>query len=178
MYEEYEGNQAEYGDWMHVNAVWIIEEEDAILLSARQQDVIIKLSYPKGEIEWLLSSPEDWPAELEKYLLEPIGEDFKFQTGQHAVEEIPDQDGNEVTRDIMLFDNNRVFSRGDEDLSTQFSRAVQYRINEEEKNVEEIWSYGEERGEEFYSHIVSDADYLPESETVLIHSGRTQNFDT
>lgn len=103
------------------------------------------------------------------------GEDFKYQAGQHAVEQMPDQDGNEETIDLMIFDNNRVFTRGDEELSTEFSRAVQYRINEVNQTVEEIWSYGEERGTDFYSDIVSDADYLSESETVLINSGRVQD---
>ena len=175
MYEEYDGYQADVGDWMHVNTVVMVEEEDAILLSARNQDAVIKLSYPEGELEWLLSPSQDWPEELEGHLLEAIGEDFKYQAGQHAVEQMPDQDGNEETIDIMIFDNNRVFTRGDEELSTEFSRAVQYRINEVNQTVEEIWSYGEERGTDFYSDIVSDADYLSESETVLINSGRVQD---
>jgi len=38
-----------------------------------------------------------------------------------------------------------------------------------------MWSYGEERGTDFYSNIVSDADYIQESETVLVHSGRVLN---
>ena len=39
--------------------------------------------------------------------------------------------------------------------------------------VEEIWSFGEERGEYSFADIVSDADYLEESNNVLINFGRT-----
>jgi len=84
---------------------------------------------------------------------------------------MPDQDGDENTLDVMLFDNNSVYTRGDESLSDQYSRGVQYRVNQEEGTVDEIWSYGEERGVDFYSRIVGDADYLPETETVLLTSG-------
>ena len=178
VYEEYEGNGEEEGDWAHVNTVTKLEDEDAILLSARNQDMTIKLTYPEAEIDWILTPPEDHHEEIEGYVLESIDEDLKYPAGQHAVEEMPDQDGNEETLDIMLFDNNRVFARGDEDLNEEYSRAVQYRINQEDYTVEEIWSYGEERGTELYSNIVSDADYLPESENVLSNFGRAPHEES
>ncbi len=138
MYEDYDGHQSDVGDWMHINAVWMVEEEDAILLSVRQQDLVMKLSYPEAEVEWMLSYPEGWHEDLEGYLLESTDEDLKYPAGQHAVMEMPDQDGNDATMDIMLFDNNRIFSRGDDDHHEEYSRAVQYRINEEENTVEEM----------------------------------------
>ena len=175
MYEEYEGHQDEYGDWAHVNALWKLQDEEAILLSVRQHDMIIKLTYPEGEIDWVFSYPEDREDGLEEYLLESVDENLKYPAGQHAVLEMPDQDGNEDTLDIMLFDNNRIFKYGDEDLDTEYSRGVHYRINQEENTVEEIWSYGEERGTELYTNVVSNAAYFPETENVLMNFGRTLN---
>jgi len=175
MYEEYEGHQDEYGDWAHVNALWKLQDEEAILLSVRQHDMIIKLTYPEGEIDWVFSYPEDREDGLEEYLLESVDEKLKYPAGQHAVLEMPDQDGNEDTLDIMLFDNNRIFKYGDEDLDTEYSRGVHYRINQEENTVEEIWSYGEERGTELYTNVVSNAAYFPETENVLMNFGRTLN---
>lgn len=157
---------------MHINAVWKLEDEDSLLLSPRNQDTMMKMSYPEGEIEWLFASTEDWPDELEDYLLKATDESLKFPTGAHAIMEMPDQDNNPDTLDVILFDNNRVIARGDEDVEEEFSRAAQYRINEVDKTVEEIWSYGEERGTDFYSSIVGDADHLPETDNVLLTSGR------
>src|SRR5699024_9621049 len=79
--------------------------------------------------------------------------------------------GNDDTVDVLLFDNNHVVTRGDRGISNQFSRAVQYRINEKEKTVSEVWSYGEERGEAFYSEIIGNAQYLPDTGNRLITSG-------
>jgi len=52
-----------------------------------------------------------------------------------------------------------------------YSRAVEYKINKKDKTVEQVWQYGKERGEEFFSSIVSDVDYLAESNNILVTSG-------
>ncbi len=175
MYEDYTGHNEDVGDWLHINTVWKLENEDALLLSLRNQDTILKISYPQGEIEWLLAPPEGWPEDLEEYVLEPTDESLEFTAGPHAVEALPDQDGDEDTLDILLFDNNRVYTRGDEEASEAYSQAIQYRINEEEEMVEEIWSAGAKRGSAFYSRIVGDADYLPNTNHVLMTSGHVLN---
>ncbi len=172
-YTDYTGPVDQLGDWFHQNAVWLTEDEDSILVSSRHQDAVIKLSYPDNEFEWILAADEDWPEEFKEYLLEPIGE-VKFPGAQHAVMELPDQDDDPDTMDILLFDNNRVITRGNREMEDQFSRGVQYRINEVEHTVEEIWSYGEERGIDFFSRIVGDADLLPMTENVLLTSGRIE----
>ncbi|MCP3032079.1 aryl-sulfate sulfotransferase [Halobacillus sp. A1] len=171
VYEDYDGASAEEGDWFHQNAVWYDDTGDDILVSSRHQDAIIDMSYPEGEIDWILAAHEGWPEELEDKLLEPQGEDFKFPGGPHAIMTLPDQDEQENTMDVLLFDNNIAVIRGDEETSEEYSRAVQYRINTEEMTVEEVWSYGEERGKDFFSNIVGDADYLQETGNRLITSG-------
>lgn len=173
-YEEYSADpEADNVDWLHPNAVWQTADGEDILLSGRNQDMIIKMTYPELEIEWILTADENWPdgERPDEYLLEPIGE-VKFPMGQHAVEEMPDQDDNPNTMDIMLFDNNRYITRGHEELDAQYSRAAQYRIDESERTVEEIWSFGEEYGPESYAHIVSDANFLPQENNVLINYGK------
>ncbi|WP_106495892.1 aryl-sulfate sulfotransferase [Lentibacillus sp. Marseille-P4043] len=170
-YQDYEGPAADEGDWLHQNAVWYDETDNTILMSSRSQDLVMKLSYPEGEIKWILAAPEFWPDDYEQYLLDPKSDEMKFPGGQHAVMTLPDQDDNDDTTDILLFDNNIVITRGNDDLSEDYSRAVQYRINEKDKTVEEVWSYGEDRGKELFSSIVGDADYLPETGNRLITSG-------
>src|SRR5699024_6986108 len=138
-YEEYDGKNAEDNDWIHQNAIWFDNRSESILISGRSQDAIMKVSYPDADIEWILAAHEDWPESYDDYLLEPIG-DVKFPAGQHAMKILPTQDGNPDTVDVLLFDNNTVITRGDEEVSDTYSRAVQYRINEKEKTVERISS--------------------------------------
>lgn len=81
--EEYAGHNEDVGDWAHINTVYKLENENALLLSLRNQDAILKMSYPEPEIEWLLSTPENWHEELEEYVLEPVREDMVFHAGPH-----------------------------------------------------------------------------------------------
>lgn len=176
-YEEYDGKNADEGDWFHQNTIWFDETDNTILVSGRSQDAIIKLSYPEAEIQWILAAHENWPEDYEQYLLEPESDDVKFQTAQHAVKTLPDMDDNPDTLDVLLFDNNEVITRGDKDVSGDYSRAVQYRINEKEKTVDEVWSYGEERGKSFFSTIVGNTQYLYDTGNRLITSGYIEPED-
>ena len=45
-----------------------------------------------------------------------------------------------------------------------------YKINAEQKTVEQIWQFGKERGSDFYSPYISDVDYLGKDH-YLVHSG-------
>lgn len=175
-YEDYDGKNADKGDWFHQNTIWFDDTDDTILISGRSQDSIMKLSYPDMEIQWILAADEDWPEDYDKYLLDP-DDDVKFPGGQHAVKTLPDQDDNPDTLDIMLFDNNDVITRGDEDVSGDYSRAVQYRINEKDNTVEEVWSYGEDRGKSFFSTIVGNTQYLNDTGNRLITSGYIEPED-
>jgi len=175
-YEDYEYEGEASVDWLHHNSIDQTADGESLLVSGRNHDMVIKMTYPENEIEWISVADENWEETTrpDDYMLDPIG-DVKFHMAHHAVEEMPDQDGNEDTMDIMLFDNNRYIMRGHEELGEQYSRAVQYRINEADMTIEEIWSFGEERGEYSYTDIVSDADYLEETNNVLIDFGRTYN---
>ena len=86
---------------------------------------------------------------------------FDFSWGTHAPVQMPN--GN-----LLVFDNGtyRNFEN-----NIQYSRAVEYEINEQDKTVTQVWQYGKERGQEFFSTIVSDVDYLAISNTILVTSG-------
>lgn len=176
-YQEYDGPSAKVGDWFHQNSIWYLEDEGDLLTTSRHQSLLMEMSYPEGKIEWILAAHEGWPDDYQKYLLEPVGDDFKFPGGPHSVTVLPNLDNNDATKDIMLYDNNIAISRGDESVSEEYSRGVQYRINTEKMTVKEIWSYGKERGESFFSEIVSDANYLSETGNRLITSGYTHGED-
>jgi len=175
-YLGYDGNTDNEADWLHQNAVWFDETDETILISSRHQDLIMKLAYPSGDIKWILAAPENWPEDYEQYVLDADSE-VKFPAGPHAMKTLLDQDDNSDTTDILLFDNNIVISRGDEDESEDYSRAVQYRINEKERTVEGVWAYGEERGTSFFSSIVENTQYLEETGNRLVTSGYTEVED-
>lgn len=163
-------NESDSTDWIHLNSLWYDESDESLVVSGRHQGVF-KISYPDGELQWILTIGEELEG-LEDAYLTPIGEDFKVPVSQHATMIMPDQDDNPDTVDIMLFDNN--ISYNDMPVledDQQYSRLVQYRIDEVNMTVEEIWSYGEELGYEYFGDIVGDADYL-ENGNVLGTFGR------
>ena len=76
---------------------------------------------------------------------------------------------------LFVFDNGlkRTFSAEGE----PFSRGVEYAIDEEALTTTQVWQYGKERGEAFHSAIISDVDYLPETENRLITPGIVWSSD-
>ncbi|WP_239256389.1 aryl-sulfate sulfotransferase [Listeria ilorinensis] len=174
-YRDYEERSDGKVDWFHQNAIWYDESDDSIVISSRNQDTIMKLDYDTTDIKWILSDKEGWPDSYQKYLLDPTGDDFKYPAGQHAVEILPDQDGNSDTIDILLYDNNIVVSRGDKDESGKYSEAVQYRINEKDKTVEEVFSFGKDLGEDYWTEIVGSARYMETTGNYLVNFGHRKD---
>ncbi|MDZ7845453.1 MAG: aryl-sulfate sulfotransferase [Owenweeksia sp.] len=78
---------------------------------------------------------------------------FDWVWGQHAPMELPNGD-------ILIFDNgfNRQFGNGG-----AYSRAVAYKVDETNMTVQQTWRYGENRGTETFSTIISDVDYLTQT---------------
>lgn len=173
-YENYDStDEKENGmkDWFHQNSVVYYEPDDSIIISGRNQDTVMKIDYETEDIEWILSAPDNWDEEMEKYLVESTGDEFEYSGGQHNATVLPDQDGDPDTIDIMIYDNNIHITHGENDKSKTYSGAIQYRINEKEKTAEVIWKYGEERGEELFTAIIGSAMYLPDTGNRLIGFG-------
>ncbi len=149
-------------DWVHVNAI-IYDESDNTLIVSGQRQGIFKITQ-ENELKWILAPREGWE-EFLPFVLSPLegAEPFENIWGQHAPLILPN--GN-----ILLFDNGfgREYGQG-----ARYSRIVEFNIQEDSigGTVEQIWSYGKERGEELYSPIISDVDYLPETQTRLMIAG-------
>ncbi len=74
---------------------------------------------------------------------------------------------------MRLYDNGGARSippQEPQPVEERFSRAVEYRVDEEASTVEEVWMYGPEQ-ERFVSPFISDTDHLPETGNVLITDG-------
>jgi hypothetical protein len=76
---------------------------------------------------------------------------------------------------ILLYDNAPVRARPPltsfPNFNESFSRAVEYRVDEANGTVEQVWSYGGREGELFFSGFISDVDWLPQTSNVLITNG-------
>jgi arylsulfate sulfotransferase len=156
-------------DWAHHNAIWYDAADDSILISLRNQSMVMKLGYPAGDIRWILAADENIPEEWSKnYLLRPMTKDFKFPNAQHAVMRLSDLDGNADTLDIVLFDNNDGYGRGLSEENKKYSQGIHLRINEKTRTVEQLWAWGKELGQSYYSRQMGDTNYYDETHNYLV----------
>lgn len=140
-------------DWFHNNAVWYDEENDLVLLSARHKDAIIAVNKSDKTLAWILGDPEGWENVDKSLFFTPVGDDFEWQYAQHQVSMLDNGD-------IMMFDNGTAKvkgSSGKERVSGDdiYSRAVIYHIDTDAMTIEQVYSYGKERGAEWYSDWIS-----------------------
>ena len=142
-------------DWFHNNGVWYDEARDTVLLSARHIDAIVGVNKTNKTLEWILGDPEGWSQEYHKYFFTPTGDDFEWHYAPHQVTVLSNGD-------IMCFDNGAdrtKVTKPDEAVTGHdvYSRTVVYRINQEDMTIEQIWQYGKDKGEEYYSEWISGA---------------------
>lgn len=169
-------------DWFHMNAVWYDQRDGTVIVSGRNQSAVVKLT-EANEVVWILAPHKGWDraadgTDLTRYLLTAVDADgtpypdsvqlgdsglagFRWSWLQHAPMILPNGD-------LFVFDNGADRNFGSAPL---FSRGVEYRIDEGVRTVQQVWQYGQERGAEFFSPIISDVDYLPETGNRLIMPG-------
>ncbi|WP_136806744.1 aryl-sulfate sulfotransferase [Desulfosediminicola flagellatus] len=156
-------------DWFHNNAVWYDKLTNSLSLSGRHQDAIINLDFDSGKLNWIVGDPEGWPQELvDKYFFTPVGDvdNFDWQYEQHACVITPEGD-------VMCFDNGQYRAKSKENYiknSENFSRGVRYRIDTEKMEIEQVWQYGKERGQDFFSPYICNVEYYADGH-YMTHSG-------
>jgi len=145
-------------DWTHGNAATYRLADDSIIISLRQQDAIVKFSRETGDVQWILAPHDNWSPAFDQYLLMPIGSPFRWQYHQHA----PMWTG---PNRIVLYDNGN-FRASPFDGTAQipndqnFSRAVEYEIDEDHMKVRQVWEYGENIPDQVFTGFIGDADWL------------------
>jgi arylsulfate sulfotransferase len=161
--------QPDATDWVHLNGIWYDASDDSILASLRHQDAVVKYSRANGNLIWILGNHDNWEG-FEQFLLTPINAPFTWQYHQHAPM---------LTRagTVLLFDNGNLKASpftGQPPVPPEinFSRAVEYRVDEQLMTIEQVWEYGaNQSGELIYTPFIGDADALPETGNVLITFG-------
>jgi len=172
------------GDWLHMNALAFDERDQSIIVSGKNQG-LVKITMD-DELKWIMAPKKNWKKSGRKgngkdtrpFLLTAVNSEnipysnavqngdeshieFDFPWGQHAPKFLPN--GN-----LIVFDNGSHRNYNEEN---NYSRAVEYAINDDEKTVQQVWQYGKERGQDMFSAIVSDVDYLPNTKNILVSSG-------
>lgn len=167
-YDDLIGDEDPMVDWTHGNGLFYEAATDSLILSVRKMSAVVKIDLAANELVWILGNHEGWGPEWQDLLLEPIGE-VEWPWGQHAPEITP-------SGTLLVYDNG-AFGRAyptDEPRTgplDSYTRAVEYEIDAENMTVREVWSYGDQETNRFFSAFVSEADTLPNTGNVLLTNG-------
>lgn len=158
-------------DHLHLNTT--APFDNYMVMSLRNQDMVLKIERDTKQIDWIIAYPENIPSDMQKYMLTPIG-DVTYLGGQHDSQIIEDLDGNSNTTELIVYDNHIEVLRGN-DTSGDYSRGVIYQIDEAKRTIKELWSYGEELGDFYHCSWQGSANYYPASKTSLMLFNTTSN---
>ncbi|MFO0940513.1 MAG: aryl-sulfate sulfotransferase [Pirellulales bacterium] len=153
-------------DWSHANAMQLLAD-GSLLISLRHLDCIIKLNWSTQKIEWIMGDPAGWSAAFSELLLKPMGE-LSWPYHQHSPH---------FTADglLLMFDNGnyRALPGFGQAISAEqnSSRIVAYRVDENNKTVQQVYSYGAAQGDLFYSPFYGEAEVLPKTGNLLVVDG-------
>ena len=158
-----------YGwDIEHANALIEDPKDNSLIISMREQNAVIKFARDTGAVKWILGPPEQWGPAFQQYLLTPVGTPFQWQYGQHAPIFTPQGT-------LMVYDDgNYRASPFDPPLADtdNYSRAVEYSINEQTMEISQVWQYGETNSNDrLYTDRVGNAERLPQTGNVLVDFG-------
>jgi hypothetical protein len=150
-------------DWTHGNGLDYVADEDAVIISLRLQDAIIKIDRNSGDIVWILGEHSDWPEHLQSKLLQPQGD---LIWPYHAHNPRVSEAGT-----LVVFDNGMMRARPfGEGLPPEeaYSRAVEYKIDEQNMTVTQVWSSEDTPGETpCNAWAMGDAHRLPSTDNIL-----------
>lgn len=170
-------------NWAHVNSVDYDPSDDSIIISSRHQSAIIKIGRDK-KVKWILSSPQGWKKGWAEKVLTPVNakgkkikcesnkceEGFDWTWTQHTAFRIDEKSNKDVIY-ITAFDNGDGRHMEQPAIpSMKYSRAVVYKIDQKKGTVQQVWQYGEERGNDWYSPVTSLTKYYADKNSVMVYS--------
>jgi arylsulfate sulfotransferase len=170
-------------DWIHCNGVLYDASDNTIIVSGRVQGVV-KLDY-SNQVKWIMGPHLGWGVNgrgqnLNQYLLTPLdangnaitdttvvngyanATDFEWNWYQHSPRLNPNGD-------LMVFDNGQ--TRNYNSNLPNYSRAVEFKINETNMTVQQVWAYGKNNGASTFSPIVSSVQFYADKNHVLFSPG-------
>ncbi|PMG40598.1 aryl-sulfate sulfotransferase [Shewanella sp. 10N.286.52.B9] len=178
---------APYGDihgvetgrnWAHVNSIDYDPKDDSIIISSRHQSAVIKIGRDK-QVKWILGPEKGWSDKFQDKLLSPVdatgnklscnekgrcrGSDFDFSYTSHTAYLVPEKGT------LTVFDNGDGRQLGQPMFASEkYSRAVEYKIDEANKTVTQVWQYGkDELGYQGYSPVTSIVKYQQDKDSMM-----------
>ena len=170
-------------NWAHVNSVDYDPNDDSIVISSRHQSSVIKIGRDK-KVKWILGTPTGWKDQFKDKVLTPVDKDgkplkcadnqceggFDWTWTQHTGW-IIDSKTNKDVLFLTVFDNGD--GRGLEQPplpDMKYSRAVVYKVDQKKMTVQQVWEYGKDRGNEWYSPVTSLTKYMDDKDSIMVYS--------
>lgn len=171
-------------NWLHNNGLTEIGYD--LLATGRWQGVF---KYTReGQLKWIIAPHNDWKDSYKQYLLTPLDKnnqpitdldvlngkkshpDFEWCWGVHCPVAMPNGH-------ILAFDNGycRNYVPQLTNASGQYSRIVEYEINEKNKTIRQVYQYGRERTDCF-AFAISGVQYLPKTDNRLFCPGQNNQL--
>ncbi|WP_167850198.1 aryl-sulfate sulfotransferase [Levilactobacillus suantsaiihabitans] len=168
-------------DWLHQNAVDYDKNDKSIVISSRNQDMIMKLDYKTDHIKWIYSGKKasTWPKAYRPYLLKPA-KGTVITGGQHGIYLLNNGGKNSAnSEDFLLYDNNIAVTNGNKKTSGKYSQAVQYHVNAKDMTIKTTWSYGKSLGKDNFTYVIGYAERQANGNTLIDfgykHNGAQSN---
>lgn len=168
LYKDFKKGSDGKNDWFHQNSVEYDKNDNSILISGRDQDMIMKIDYKTNKIKWIYSGKKkaDWPKKYRDKILTPT-KGTSITGGQHALRLLSDENNNPDSENILLYDNNVNVTNGDKKTSGKYSQAVQYHIDAKKMTIDQTWAYGKQLGKKNFTYIIGNAQRLDNGNTLI-----------
>ena len=152
-------------DWLHINAVDYDKSDGGLLISARNQDLIMKINLETNKINWIYCSKQktSWSLKYRNKLLTKT-DNTAYTGGQHGLTLLAHNGSSEK---ILLYDNNIAVTNGDKTTSGQYSQAVEYKIDTKKMTITQTFAYGKTLGKANFTSIIGYAQRLSNQNTLI-----------
>lgn len=153
-------------DWCHCNCATYDERDDSLIVSLRTQDCMVKFDRSSGALKWILGTPNNWRAPWSDKLLAPLGH-IDWQYHQHDCSVTPQGT-------IMCFDNGNYRATPFDPkrpAADNYSRAVEFAIDETAGTVEQVWAHEGNVGDRLYGCYQGGACRLPQTGNSFVTYG-------
>lgn len=178
--------QAGEWDWLHLNSLQYMPEDDSLIVSSRETSAIIKVKglHSRPELDWLAGDERFWQdTPYAGLCLTQVG-DFVPQYGQHCVEYLAD--GEEDGVYYLAVYNNNYWSLNSRDFTLEVADSVGTGLYLTNDETSQVYIYRiDENDRTFaledsfdipYSSIVSNGSQCGDQGNWVVNSGVAMVF--
>ena len=178
--------QAGEWDWIHLNSLQYLPEDDSLIVSSRETSAIIKIADMHGEpaVDWLAGDSRFWEDTPYTELCLTQEGDFVPQYGQHCVEYLKAGEDDGIY--YLNVYNNNYWSLNTRDFTLDVADSVGTDLYGSESDASQVYVYRiDENARTFsledsfdvpYSSIVSNGSLCQDSSNWVVNSGISMVF--